>query len=124
MLRCLCRLFANPEWLSLRCVGSLILPDFSQAILSSLLQLLNVGKVTVHINHLAELTSLTTLLGIMGFNEKVRFLILFRIISTAQVVEPQEVEQEVEQEQKQEQKLEQKLEQEVDEERPLFIYLD
>ena len=67
---------------------SLILPDFSQATLSSLLQLLTAGEVTVHIIHLAELTSLTTLLGIMGFSEEERFLILLRIISTAaQVVE-------------------------------------
>ena len=79
--------------------------------------------MTVHINHLAELTSLTTLLGVMGFSEEVRFLILLRIISTAQVVELQEVKQEVEQEQKQDQELEQKLEK-VDKERPLFTYLD
>ena len=74
----------------------MILPDFSQAALFSLLQLLTVGEVTVHISHLAELTCLTTLLGIMGFSEEVTFLILLRIISTVQIVEPQGVEQEVE----------------------------
>ena len=54
------------------------------------------------------LTSLTTLLGIMGFSEEVRFLL--RILSTTQVVEPQEVEQEVAQE------LEKDVEQEVEQE--------